>query len=224
MSGYFLFLGKHRPIVRAANTTATIGEIGKLLGVKWSSLSDVDKAVFTDKAAEAKAKHVEVLAKWKQDMVEFVAKGGILASSGNKDPRDSVFPQATIKKIMKKDKDVSNMSKEALFLMTKCTDLFVEFLGEASIRQAYGQKRKSVRMEDINAAIRATSSARFLEPDFPITGPSNHKRQKIDVNDSSPQSVAAGPMDAFFKSKKIQAPQVEVEATKEGNDDNNNEE
>jgi hypothetical protein len=31
-------------------------------------------------------------------------------------------------------------------------------------------------------------------------------------------------MDAFFKSKKIQAPQVEVEATKEGNDDNNNEE
>lgn len=91
--------------------------------------------------------------------------------------RDPVLPQATIKKIMKKDKDVSNMSKEALFIMTKCTDLFVEFLGEASIRQAYGKKRKSVCVDDINAAIHATSFARFLEPDFQI--PTLHKRQKI---------------------------------------------
>ena len=111
---------------------------------------------------------------------------------------------------------IRNMSKEALFLMTKMTDLFLEHLGEASIKQAHGQKRKSVRVEDINSAIRATSSARFLEADFPITGPSDHKRTKL--NDASLEQVVAGPMDSFLNaSSNTASSEKEVVAGNAGN-------
>ena len=202
LSGYFLFLAAHRTSVKAANPTLGIGPIGKLLGKMWGELGDADKAQFTDKASTAKALYVEKIKEWKKEMAEFVAKGGVPTSTNvdNSDPRLPVMPLARIKKIMKMDPDVHNMSKEALFLMTKMTDLFLEHLGEASIKQAHGQKRKSVRVEDINSAIRATSSARFLEADFPITGPSDHKRTKL--NDASLEQVVAGPMDSFLNKKK----------------------
>jgi len=217
LSGYFLFLGKYRPKVKAENPGATIGEIGKILGKQWSTLAEEEKTTFTSTAAEAKAKYQEKIIAWKLDMEDFISNGGIPSSHSTEsqgDPRDNVLPLARIKKIMKRDPDVSNMSKEALFLMTKCTDLFVEHLGEQSIRQAYGQKRKSVRVEDITSAIRSTSSARFLEADFPITGPTNHKRQKTAINNEvSPQSVA-GPMDQFFskKTQKNVLPEVKAAA------------
>ena len=202
LSGYFLFLGDNRQTVKAANPTLGIGPIGKMLGKMWSELSDEEKAKFTDKAAVAKASYFEKLKEWEKDMAEFVAKGGLPSSrssdAAKDDPRLPVLPLARIKSIMKKDPDVCSMSKEALFIMTKCTDLFVEHLGDASIRQAYGQKRKSVRVEDINSAIRTTSSARFLEADFPITEPSNQKRQKI-KSGVSPLSITDGPINSFFK-------------------------
>ena len=92
----------------------------------------------------------------------------------------------------------------------------LEHLGEASIKQAHGQKRKSVRVEDINSAIRATSSARFLEADFPITGPSDHKRTKL--NDASLEQVVAGPMDSFLNaSSNTASSEKEVVAGNAGN-------
>ena len=207
LSGYFLFLAKYRPIVKAANPTVSIGELGKLLGKKWSTLEEIEKSGFQTTAAEAKAKYQPCLVQWKLDMEEFIKKGGVPATSmSSGDYRDCVLPLARVKKIMKRDPDVANMSKEALFLMTKCTDIFIEHLGEAAIRQAYGQKRKGVRLEDINSAIRATSSARFLEADFPITGPSNHKRQKITTEGTEGDTASKsslGPMDSFFKKKVV---------------------
>lgn len=44
-SPYIIFSTEARPKVKADNPDATFGEMGKLLGAKWASMTESDKAV-----------------------------------------------------------------------------------------------------------------------------------------------------------------------------------
>ena len=45
-SGWTIFSAEQRPVLKAENPDITFGQMGKLLGEKWSSLSDAQKKVF----------------------------------------------------------------------------------------------------------------------------------------------------------------------------------
>lgn len=59
LSGYMLFAQKVRADVKKAHPDATFGEIGKLLGAQWKSMSDSEKKAFNDLAAPKKAQYAE---------------------------------------------------------------------------------------------------------------------------------------------------------------------
>ena len=44
-----------RPEIKAKNPEATFGELGKLLGAKWSSMDDKAKAPYVKQAEQKKA-------------------------------------------------------------------------------------------------------------------------------------------------------------------------
>jgi hypothetical protein len=44
-SAYIIFSTENRAEVKAANPDATFGELGKLLGAKWGSMTEAEKAV-----------------------------------------------------------------------------------------------------------------------------------------------------------------------------------
>ena len=52
---YITFCVLKRPEVIAANPNASFGELGRMLGAIWNSMSDTDKAPYTQMALEAKA-------------------------------------------------------------------------------------------------------------------------------------------------------------------------
>jgi len=57
MSGYIAFSTEARQRIKAANPNATFGEISKMVGAEWRSLSEAKKKAYNDKAAaQAKAK------------------------------------------------------------------------------------------------------------------------------------------------------------------------
>jgi len=78
------------------------------------------------------------------------------------------FPKGRVKKIMTLDKDVKRVSSEALFLVTRSTELFLQFLAEKSANVAIEKKRKTVNLEHVRTAVKRHQPTRdFLLDDLP---------------------------------------------------------
>merc|ERR1711902_393620 len=65
MSAFFLFAQDERPKVKAANPSASIGDIGKELGARWAKCPAGAKAGYEKKAAALKVKQQAEMAKYK---------------------------------------------------------------------------------------------------------------------------------------------------------------
>ncbi|ORY89599.1 hypothetical protein BCR35DRAFT_154241 [Leucosporidium creatinivorum] len=87
-------------------------------------------------------------------------------------PGTSAFPVSRVNKIMKLDKDVSLASKEAIFLISKTTELAIGKLAHASHINARMQRReKLVKYQDLSQTI-ARPEWFFLQGDvLPKTVP-----------------------------------------------------
>lgn len=65
MSAFFLFAQDERPKVKAANPSASIGDIGKELGARWAKCPAGAKAGYEKKAGALKVKQQAEMAKYK---------------------------------------------------------------------------------------------------------------------------------------------------------------
>jgi len=65
MSAFFLFAQDERPKVKAANPSASIGDIGKELGARWGKCPAAAKAGYEKKAGALKVKQQAEMAKYK---------------------------------------------------------------------------------------------------------------------------------------------------------------
>jgi len=78
------------------------------------------------------------------------------------------FPKSRVKKIITLDKDVKRVSSEALFLVSRSTELFLQFLAEKSAKVAIEKKRKTVNLEHLRMAVKRHQPTRdFLLDDLP---------------------------------------------------------
>lgn len=74
-----------------------------------------------------------------------------------------LIPKASIKRIMKLDPDSKQLSQDAIMLMAKATELFVDKLAKASHAMAVSNKRKTIKYEDIADARLSVKSLEFLD-------------------------------------------------------------
>mmetsp|Transcript_35233 Transcript_35233/g.41560 ORF Transcript_35233/g.41560 Transcript_35233/m.41560 type:complete len:198 (-) Transcript_35233:194-787(-) len=65
MSSYFLWIAEVRESLKAKHPDASLGEFSKILGAKWKTLSDREKAPFVEQAATAKENYTEALKRYK---------------------------------------------------------------------------------------------------------------------------------------------------------------
>ncbi|KAK3922287.1 DNA polymerase epsilon subunit 4 [Frankliniella fusca] len=73
------------------------------------------------------------------------------------------LPLSRIKSIIKMDPDVNLASQEAVFLIAKATELFIESLARESYTHTAQSKKKTVQKKDVDAAISSSDSLLFLE-------------------------------------------------------------
>ncbi|ESO09539.1 hypothetical protein HELRODRAFT_127849, partial [Helobdella robusta] len=76
------------------------------------------------------------------------------------------LPLTRIKTIIKTDSDVNLVSHDAVLLITKATELFIESLAEQAYENTAQAKRKTVYKRDIDLAIENIESLAFLEGVF----------------------------------------------------------
>uniref|UniRef100_A0A1B6C1F2 Transcription factor CBF/NF-Y/archaeal histone domain-containing protein n=1 Tax=Clastoptera arizonana TaxID=38151 RepID=A0A1B6C1F2_9HEMI len=77
--------------------------------------------------------------------------------------RLSKLPLARIKSIMKTDPDVNLASQEAVFLISKATELFIKSIANESFVFTTQAKKKTVQKRDVESAISAIDAFAFLE-------------------------------------------------------------
>ncbi|KAG5520639.1 hypothetical protein RHGRI_033276 [Rhododendron griersonianum] len=115
------------------------------------------------------------------------------------------LPPSRVKRIMKLDKEVNKVNAEALFLVSCCTELFLEFLAEESARVAVEKKRRTVKLEHLRVAVkRHQPTSDFLLESLPVASEPVLDRPKAaerNRGQTSEKPVPAGTrrIDDFFR-------------------------
>lgn len=134
-----------------------------------------------------------------------------MAEEENREVARSEFPIGRIKKIMKLDKDINKVTSEALFLVSCSTELFLRFLAENSAKVAIEKKRKTIKLDHLQTAVKRHQSTRdFLLDSLPLPTqsldrPSTERtRSRTDAEAPSPAGTLR--IDHFFSKTANEAP------------------
>ena len=73
------------------------------------------------------------------------------------------FPLGKIKNMMKMDPDVNMVNKDAIFLVTKSLEMFVENLAIEAYSYTVNAKKKTISRQDVEKAIDAVDALAFLD-------------------------------------------------------------
>nr|XP_028569282.1 DNA polymerase epsilon subunit 4 [Podarcis muralis] len=77
--------------------------------------------------------------------------------------RPARLPLARVKALVKADPDVSLASQEAIFILARAAELFVETIAKDAYIYAQQGKRKTLQRKDLDNAIEAIDEFAFLE-------------------------------------------------------------
>ncbi|KAG7445795.1 histone-fold-containing protein [Guyanagaster necrorhizus] len=100
----------------------------------------------------------------------------------------SLFPVSRVQKIIKADKDIPIIAKEATFLISLATEEFIKRLCEAAHKSAERNSRQTVQHKDLATIVRKADEFLFLEDIIPwavADGPVVKRKPKQPGADSS---------------------------------------
>ncbi|XP_061419883.1 DNA polymerase epsilon subunit 4 [Lethenteron reissneri] len=93
-----------------------------------------------------------------------MAEAAVVVVVGEEErPRLSRLPLSRVKSIMKADPDVALAAHEAVFLIAKATELFIEAIAKDAYGFALQGKRKTLQRKDLDNAVDAVDEFAFLE-------------------------------------------------------------
>jgi len=107
----------------------------------------------------------------------------------------SLLPISRVQKIMKADKELPIVAKEATFLISLATEEFIKRFSEASYHIAHREKRVTVQQRDIASVARRADEFLFLEeimtsPDDAPDPPARRKAQTKTTTTSGNRSIS----------------------------------
>ncbi|KZC13234.1 DNA polymerase epsilon subunit 4 [Dufourea novaeangliae] len=73
------------------------------------------------------------------------------------------LPLGRIKTIIKMDPEVNMVNQEAVFLITKSTELFIDSLAKESYKYTAQMKKKTIQKRDVESTINNVDALVFLE-------------------------------------------------------------
>lgn len=174
-------------------------ELGKL----WSALSEEEKKVYQNLAADERERVV-------RDTQAWLAAGGAermaeLAEPSSASSLDAtlVFPVARIRKICKLDPEVRGLSKEALLLVTKAAELGLAKLGNESVKHAQIQNRRKLLPDDVAQVCASREQFMFLREDIQDQVREQQSMKESDkvLVEKETVAIAKNPLTSYFSSK-----------------------
>lgn len=157
-SSYFLFARdvREQQKKKASTSKVNLKDLNESIADLWKNASQETKDKYILMAAKDKARY--------DKQVEEKKLAGTWIEKTD-DATKTVLPAARIKRIVKLDDEVKHINKEALFLITRATELFVKKLAQAT-GNAIGEKRYTMRVQHLCYMIHNDPLLDFLRHDF----------------------------------------------------------
>ena len=183
VSPYFNFCKLNREKVKQSHPNTPVT---KALSQLWKSLTDAQKAEYNQTHPHPKPSEEDRQPHQQQEQEspsiradspqnsetqkeneEEEAEEGNENSNANVSP----FPLARLKRIIKLDRDVRQVSGEAVWVIASAVQSFLEILTESAWGVAVEKKHKSIRLDDIASAVsRQRRMTDFLEDSLSTIG------------------------------------------------------
>ncbi|XP_048849784.1 chromatin accessibility complex protein 1 [Brienomyrus brachyistius] len=93
--------------------------------------------------------------------------GGKVNVSHSLTNKNVSLPMSRVKLIMKSSPDVSSINQDALFLTTKATELFVQYLAQCSFKNGSGKEKNTLAYSDLANAAEQSETFQFLTDILP---------------------------------------------------------
>ena len=163
IAAYLVFAGEMREIAKQelvvlGDPKPGMGDIAKRVGEKWKAMSDEEKDAFKTKANTINEEH-------ENEYAAKVASGEIDEGNEGNDNDGDVdlsLPLARVKRIMRLDKEVKNTAVDAVRLVSRATELFVESLVTGAFQTMKVAKRKTVKHSDVEHHVLRKPRLEFL--------------------------------------------------------------
>ncbi|WWC72210.1 uncharacterized protein I206_106172 [Kwoniella pini CBS 10737] len=101
----------------------------------------------------------------------------------------TIFPISRIKKIIKNDKELENMSSEAVFMISVATEYFIKHFMEEGYTKARLEKRKIVNYKDMAAVVARSEEFDFLKDVIPqpmnLSEALERRKQKMSIEENT---------------------------------------
>ncbi|XP_004517592.1 DNA polymerase epsilon subunit 4 [Ceratitis capitata] len=126
--------------------------------IKNKNFNEEEKTEILEKEAEVEiADNVEA--------VEAASEEKVNGASENVAPEARLFqlPLSRIRNLMKLDPDLNIASNEAVFVVARSTELFIESLAREAFSYTTQSKKKTVQKRDVDLAISSVDSLMFLD-------------------------------------------------------------
>jgi histone H3/H4 len=185
-STWLLFLGERREVVMKEQPGLLLQQVVRIIGEQFRNLSQEEKdrlELLAHQDKERYARELEVQAKID---AEIKANNAVVNENGisiiAKIPLS--IPVARVKRTIKLDPDVKNISKESVELVTKAVELFIGYLTTRSSQGVMLRGSKQVNEYDLLHTIHTNKTLEFLRLDFP----NKSKPKKVKVTEVTQQA------------------------------------
>ena len=168
MTSWTIFGLENRESIAKEHPHLGMTDIGKLLSEKYRSLSAEEKERLDQKAKADKLRYLSELEHVRNDPPGTEKNSGS-NNGGGKSATDFIIPVGRVRKIVKLDKDVKNVSKEAYVAITKTTELFIAYMSVRCARTASQRGVRTIRDQDVVQTVHTQNNFDFLRLDFPKT-------------------------------------------------------
>jgi len=171
LSGYMIYCSERRGPIKLLNPQMGVIDIAKALSVEWTNLNAEEKNKYSNLALEDKERYnreiKEQAEKHGLSETDYKVKMGNKPSKeGSPSITDLTIPLARVKRTCKLDPDVKNISKEALALITKSTELFLAKISDETFKISALSGRRVLKTEDIRECVNTLPQFEWLRDDI----------------------------------------------------------
>lgn len=166
-SKWVLFLGEQRKTVQEANPELAMGEVTKFIANLYKELPDSELERLEAICIEKKKEYESIIAHNRAIDDEEGTTFGTNKGSDMPGKGKLLLPLARIKRIIKLDEEVKNVSKESVATIAKATELFIARMALKTATTARIRGGRTINMNDLLHTIHTIRSFEFLDMDFP---------------------------------------------------------
>eukprot|EP00903_Cladosiphon_okamuranus_P011316 g10668.t1 len=180
-SAWMLFLADNREKVRKEHPGLAVGPMQKILSEMWKGLGEEEVARYAKLAEDDKERMKNELSA--AGLTKLPTKNSSAASAPG-GPTSLVLPLARVRKAVRLDPAVGNISKEGLLLVTKATEVFMTVVADHAWKIGRQTGRKSIRPCDVADFVFAAPEMYWLKDEFREERSSVKKQSKSEASSS----------------------------------------